>query len=221
VTTPVLVSALAALVTVASVAVLAPFVARREPAASPATPAAESGASPPPPRSEIGGRNGRGRKIVAGAAAATTVALAAGVLVASLAPRSEGSPATGSLPGAADLPVDLPGLRQVATADPGNVQTLLALGRAQVAASRTSAAVRTFRDVLRVDPTNAEAIARLGLIVSLSGRPAAGLAAIDRSLRLDPSFVESYLFRGIVLSQVLHRPHAARTAMRRYLAGSA
>jgi tetratricopeptide (TPR) repeat protein len=72
--------------------------------------------------------------------------------------------------------------------DPGDIDTLLALGRLLVDMNRPAEAGEKFRRVLEIEPDNADAHFELGLLAERQGHADEALMQFDVVVRLDPSY---------------------------------
>lgn len=87
-------------------------------------------------------------------------------------------------------------LEQAVEADPGNLETLIALGRAYMNLGRVTEGIETYKKVLAIDSRHAEALSTLGVVLLQSAHFDGALAAFDRALETDPGYPMALWGRG-------------------------
>lgn len=84
--------------------------------------------------------------------------------------------------------------------DPENVDALLHLATAQVAAGDAGSAIATYDDVLALEPENLEALAYQASLFHREGDTERALTQLDRAIELDKTFVDSWGLRVAILA---------------------
>ncbi|CAN5128144.1 hypothetical protein BH20ACT9_BH20ACT9_03320 [soil metagenome] len=123
----------------------------------------------------------------AGLAGVFLLALA-GLLAVNVAPRGEGAPVTGSLPGQEDASAagsELDRLRTAVSQDPRDTRTRLVLTARLLRAGRTDEARTHIADVLAASPRNPDALLLLGIAQVQRADPG-GRSTLRRFLSLAP-----------------------------------
>ncbi len=93
-----------------------------------------------------------------------------------------------------DLEAAFRGFRQATTINPQYAAAYYALGHANLARTRTSAAIANFRKAIELaDPPMVEAYINLGFALTLAGRDQEGLAVYNQALALEPMNQELHL----------------------------
>lgn len=75
-----------------------------------------------------------------------------------------------------------------------------------------------YQEVLRADPAQPVALAAEGWIYAQGGFVGQGLSLLAKAEKADPSYPPPHLYRGLVLLDKSHRPVAAATELKWYLA---
>lgn len=116
-------------------------------------------------------------------------------IVAAVGPRLAGSEISGgAVPQAAPSIADL---EAFVRAEPRDVEALVALGDALLAANRAGEAAERYKAALEVDPNNVRALLGVGAILLAADRPDAAGPAFDRVLALYPDQPDALLYRAV------------------------
>lgn len=142
----------------------------------------------------------RGRGVIVVVASLALAAMAGMALANSVGSRSEGDPATGSLPDSTSSQLRRAG-------------DLLAEGEAV-------AAVKIYDEILKRDPNQPVALAYRGWVVRLAGLKKEGLEYLDRAVAADPSYPDAHFFRGMMLWEDNKDPAGAVVEFRLFLANN-
>ncbi len=131
---------------------------------------------PPPERPATAASGGFGRRWAWASGAAVFLAVIAGVLLLSLAPRGPGDLPTGNLPRAASAPAvaaEASALDAAVAQDPGDIPARLELAARLLQAGDTVGARQHARTVLEQRPDQPDGLLLLGLAMAAEGAPAA------------------------------------------------
>lgn len=128
--------------------------------------------------------------IAAGMVLALAVPIAAAV-----GPRLAGQEATGRPAGQSSSTIAE--LEAFVGAQPDDVDALVALGDALVAADRPDEAAERYKAALELDPDNVEALLGVGAILLAADRPGAAGPVFDRILVISPDQPDALLFRAV------------------------
>lgn len=132
-------------------------------------------------------------------AGAMVLALAVPI-AAAVGPRSGGREVSGgSTPQSA---ASIEELEAFVRAEPRDVEALVTLGDALLAAGRAADATRRYRAALELDPNDIGALLGLGSIFLGAGRPDAAGPVFDRVLALSPDQYDALLYRAVARLQV-------------------
>ena len=116
-------------------------------------------------------------------------------IVAAVGPRLAGGEISGgAVPQTAPSIADL---EAFVRAEPRDVEALVALGDALLAANRAGEAADRYKAALEVDPNNVRALLGVGAILLAADRPDAAGPAFDRVLVLSPDQPDALLYRAV------------------------
>lgn len=115
-------------------------------------------------------------------------------IAAAVGPRLAGQELTGSVPQSAP---SIEELEAVLRAQPGDVQVLVALGDALLAANRPGDAAERYKAALELDPNNVRALLGIGTILLAADRPDAAGPVFDRILATSPDQPDALLYRAV------------------------
>ena len=116
-------------------------------------------------------------------------------IVAAVGPRLAGGEISGgAVPQSAPSIADL---EAFVRAEPRDVEALVALGDALLAANRAGEAADRYKAALEVDPNNVRALLGVGAILLAADRPDAAGPAFDRVLALSPDQPDALLYRAV------------------------
>ena len=125
--------------------------------------------------------------------AAMVLALAVPI-VAAVAPRLAGQEVSGGVPQSAPSIEDL---EAFVRAQPDDLQALVALGDALLAANRPGEAADRYKAALELDPNNIGALLGIGTILLGADRPDAAGPLFDRVLAIVPDQPDALLYRAV------------------------
>ena len=125
--------------------------------------------------------------------AAMVLALAVPI-VAAVGPRLAGQEVSGGVPQSAPSIEDL---EAFVRAQPDDVEALVALGDALLAANRADAAADQYKAALGLNPNNIGALLGIGTILLGADRPDAAGPVFDRVLALAPDQPDALLYRAV------------------------
>jgi tetratricopeptide (TPR) repeat protein len=94
--------------------------------------------------------------------------------------------------------------RAAASAEAGEIQTLIAKGKELLAAGNAQEALDCFDAVLRFEGTHIEALVRQGRALEALGRTAEAVESYERALAVDASLAAAFLGKGGVVSLLEH-----------------
>lgn len=143
------------------------------------------GAGPAPPIPRLG---------TLAIAAAMVLALAVPI-AAAVGPRLAGREVSGGA-----IPLAAPSIEELEAfvrAQPDDVEALVALGDALLAANRVGDAAARYMAALELDPDNIVALLGIGSILLGTDRPDAAGPVFDRVLALDPDQPDALLYRAV------------------------
>lgn len=141
-------------------------------------------AGPTPPIPRLG-------TVAIGAAVALALALP---IVAAVGPRLAGQEVSGGVPQSAP---SLEDLEAFVRAQPNDVEALVALGDALLAANRAGEAADRYKAALALDPKNIGALLGVGTILLGADRPDAAGPVFDRVLAIVPDQPDALLYRAV------------------------
>lgn len=128
-------------------------------------------------------------------AVGTAMVLALAVpIAAAVGPRLAGQEVSGGAPQTAPSIEDL---EAFVRADPRDVEALVALGDALLAANRAGEAADRYKAALELDPSDIGALLGVGSILLGADRPDAAGPVFDRILVLSPDQPDALLFRAV------------------------
>jgi cytochrome c-type biogenesis protein CcmH len=116
-------------------------------------------------------------------------------IVAAVGPRLAGREVSGGT-----VPQTAPSIEELEAfvrAEPRDVEALVALGDALLAANRAGDAADRYQAALEVDPNNVGALLGVGAILLAADRPDAAGPAFDRVLALFPDQPDALLYRAV------------------------
>ena len=116
-------------------------------------------------------------------------------IVAAVGPRLAGREVSGGT-----VPQTAPSIEELEAfvrAEPRDVEALVALGDALLAASRAGEAIDRYRAALELDPDNVPALLGVGTILLAADRPDAAGPTFDRVLALSPDQPDALLYRAV------------------------
>jgi cytochrome c-type biogenesis protein CcmH len=116
-------------------------------------------------------------------------------IVAAVGPRLAGNEISGG--GIAQAGPSIEDLEAFVRAEPNDVDALVALGDALLAANRTADAADRYRAALELDPNNVAALLGVGSILLGADRPDAAGPVFDRILTLAPDQPDALLYRAV------------------------
>lgn len=133
---------------------------------------------------------------LSGVVVAAGMAIALGVpIAAAVGPRLAGTPVSGGVGPQATPSIDA--LEAFVRADPNDVEAIVTLGDALLAADRAAEAADRFKQVLQLDPQNVDALLGLGAILLGANRPDAAGPVFDRVLAITPDQPDALLYRAL------------------------
>ena len=126
---------------------------------------------------------------------ATMVLALAVPIAAAVGPRLAGSEISGGSVAQSAPAIDE--LEAFVAAEPRDIEALVALGDALVAANRAGDAADRYRAALVVDPSSLPALLGIGTILLAADRPDAAGPVFDRILDLAPDHPDALLYRAV------------------------
>lgn len=125
-----------------------------------------------------------------------SMALALAVpIAAAVGPRLAGAQVSGGVSPQASPSIE--DLEAFVRAEPRDVEALVALGDALLAANAPGEAADRFKSALEIDPKSVDALLGLGTILLGAGRPDAAGPVFDRILAIEPDQPDALLFRAV------------------------
>lgn len=132
-------------------------------------------------------------------ALAMTIALAVPI-AAAVGPRFVGREISGGAVAAGTASIEE--LEAYVAAEPSDVEALVALGDALLAANRPADAASRYRAALELDPENVPSLLGIGTILLAADRPDAAGPVFDRILAISPDAPDALLFRAVARKAV-------------------
>lgn len=126
--------------------------------------------------------------------AAMVLALAVPI-AAAVGPRLIGQEVTGQ--GPPQTAVSIEELAAFVAVRPDDVEALVALGDALLAAGRVGEATEQYRAALTLDPNNVSALLGVGAILLAAERPDAAWPVFDRIVAMSPDHADALLYRAV------------------------
>ena len=116
-------------------------------------------------------------------------------IAAAVGPRFAGQQVSGGSVSPAEPSIET--LEAFVRAEPGDVEALLALGDALLAANRDSEAADRYKAAIELDPENVHALLGVATLLLAADRPADAGPVFDRVLALAPDQPDALLYRAV------------------------